>query len=77
MKDLITIEGICARYGCERHKAGSIIRKIPHFMVGKSLMAYAADLEAWEREQMVYPMKKGVRQPKQPIPFVIPRKKAQ
>ena len=77
MKDLITIEGICARYGCERHKAASIIRKIPHFPVGKRLCAYADDLEAWERGQMVYPMPKGVRQPKQPIPFVIPRKKAQ
>lgn len=77
MKDLITIEQICDRYGCARHKAGAIIRRIPHFQTGKRVFAYAADLEAWEREQMVYPLPKGVRKAQQPTAFVIPRRKAQ
>lgn len=73
----ITITDICNRYDCDRHLGGKIMRQIPHFKVGKEWRAHQADLEAWEREQMIYPMPKGVRQPKQPIPFVIPRKKAQ
>ena len=77
MKDLITIEMICDRYGCARHKAGDIIRRIPHFTVGKRLFAAAADLEAWEREQMVYPITKGVRKQPTATAFVIPRRKAQ
>ena len=77
MKDLITIEQICDRYGCARHKAGAIIHRIPHFVVGKRLFAAAADLEAWEREQMVYPLPKGVRTKQTPTAFVIPRRKAQ
>lgn len=77
MKDLITIETICTRYGCARHKAGDIIRRIPHFQVGKRLFAAASDLEAWEREQMIYPMPKGVRTKQNTTQFVIPRRKAQ
>ena len=77
MKDLVTLEMICDRDGCARHKAGDIIRRIPHFRVGKRLLAAAADLEAWEREQMVYPITKGVRSKPTATAFVIPRRKAQ
>ena len=77
MKELVTVDTICDRYGCERHKAADIIRRIPHFTVGKRMFAAAADREAWEREQMVYPITKGVRKQPTPTAFVIPRKKAQ
>lgn len=75
MKELVTIEAICIRYQCERHTASAIIRKIPHFKVGKLLMAYERDLNNWEREQMVYPLPKGVRKPKQ-TEFTIARRRA-
>ena len=76
LKELITIEGICERYGCERHTASAIIRKIPHFKVGKLLMVYERDLDNWEREQLVYPLPKGVRKPKQTGPYIIERRRA-
>lgn len=75
MKDLVTIETICDRYQCERHKASAIIHRIPHFPVGNRLVAYAADLEEWERSQMVYPITKGARK-KEEGQFFIPRRKA-
>lgn len=77
MNEIVTIDLICARYQCERHHAGTIIRKIPHFKVGNRLMAYARDLDNWEREQMVYPLPKGGRTKKQATPFLIPRRKAE
>lgn len=76
MRELVTVEIICTRYGCDRHKAASIIRKLPHFRVGNMLKAYAADLEDWERGQMVVPIKKGVRQPTK-AQWTIPRRKAE
>ena len=75
MKDLITVDGICARYHCERHKASRIMYSLPFFRVGNRLFAYASDLEEWERGQMVYPIAKGVKKTQQ-IPFLIPRKRA-
>lgn len=77
MNELVTIEAICTRYQCERHTASAIIQKIPHFKVGKLLMAYARDLDNWEREQMIYPLPKGGRTKKQQTPFLIPRRKAE
>lgn len=59
MNELVTIDTICTRYQCERHHAGAIIRKIPHFKVGNRLMAYERDLDNWEREQLIYPLPKG------------------
>ena len=76
MKELVTIEAICTRYQCERHTASAIIRKIPHFKVGKLLMAYERDLSDWERDQMVYPLPKGGRKPKQTGPYIIERRRA-
>ena len=76
MKELITIEIICQRYGCERHTAAAIIRKLPHFKAGKTLQAYAEDLADWEREQLVYPLPKGGRKPKQTGPYIIERRRA-
>lgn len=77
MKELVTVDTICTRYGCERHKAASIIRNLPHFQVGKSLKAYAEDLEAWERSQMVVPITKGVRPKPMAQQWTIPRRKAE
>lgn len=74
MKDLITIEAICDRYQCERHKASMIIYRLPFFRVGNRLFAYQRDLEEWEQGQMVYPVAKGVRKPKE-TPYLIPRRK--
>lgn len=76
MKELVTVDTICTRYGCERHKAASIIRNLPYFRVGKTLMAYAGDLEEWERGQMVVPIRKGVRTATK-TPWAIPRRKAE
>ena len=74
MKDLITIDIICDRYKCERHKAATIMYKLPFFRVGNRLFARASDLEEWERSQMIYPVTKGVRTAKEPL--LIPRRKA-
>lgn len=56
MEALVSIETICIRYGCERHKAGKIMDKLPWFKVGASRFAYERDLTDWEREQMIYPI---------------------
>lgn len=74
MKDLVTIDTICDRYQCERHKASTIIHRIPHFPVGNRIVAYAADLEEWERGQMIYPITKGAMK-KEKGPFHIARRK--
>ena len=74
MKDLITIDIICDRYKCERHKAATIMYKLPFFRVGNRLFARASDLEEWERSQMIYPAVKGVRNRKE-TPYLIPRRK--
>jgi hypothetical protein len=55
MSNIITIDDICARYRCERHKAASIMRKLPYFRVGKQLFCYERDLEHWEQSRMEYP----------------------
>lgn len=75
MSDLIIVEEICDRYGCGRHKAAAIMNKIPHFKVGNRLFARTADLEAWERDQTVYPVAKGVRK-QQSMQCLIPRRRA-
>lgn len=75
MKDLITIDIICDRYSCERHKASAIMYKLPFFRVGNRLFARASDLEEWERSQMIYPVTKGVRKQSE-TPYLIPRRKA-
>ena len=75
MKDLITIEAICDRYQCERHKAATILYKLPHMKVGNRLFAYKRDLEEWERGQMNYPAAKGVRTQKG-TQYRIPRRRA-
>ncbi len=74
MKDLVTVEMICSRYGCARHKGAEILRALPHFRVGNRLFARSSDLEAWERSRMTQPVEKGVREPK--TPYLIPRKRA-
>ena len=76
MKDLITIDMICDRYQCERHKASAIMHKLPHFPVGNRLFAKAADLEEWERGQTIYPIIKGARKKQENGPYLIPRRNA-
>ena len=44
------------RYGCERHTASSVMRKIPVFRVGKRMFVRAKDLIAWEESRMEYPV---------------------
>ena len=75
MKDLVTIEAICDRYQCERHKASAIMYKLPFFRVGNRMFAYQKDLDEWERGQMIYPIVKGARK-KEEGQFFIPRRKA-
>ena len=55
MEALVSIETICSRYGCERHKAGTIMDKLPNFKVGNRRFAHERDLIDWERGQMNYP----------------------
>lgn len=74
MKDLVTVEMICSRYGCARHKGAEILRQLPYFTVGKKLFARSADLEAWERDRTMYPLPTGRR--KAAEPHLIPRKRA-
>lgn len=56
MEALVSIETICSRYGCERHKAGEIMDKLPWFKVGNRRFAHERDLTDWERGQMIYPI---------------------
>ena len=74
MKDLITVAEISERYGVARHTASEILRQLPYFTVGKKLFARSADLEAWERDRMMYPLPTGRR--KTAEPHLIPRKRA-
>lgn len=56
MPDLLTTADIMQRYGCERHTAAAIMRKLPVFKVGKRLFIKARDLMAWEESKTEYPM---------------------
>ena len=76
MEKPITIDKICARYGCERHRAAAIMRQLPRFKPAKKWIAYERDLEEWERGQMIYPLPKGGRKPKETL-YAIPRRKAE
>ena len=74
MEALVSIETICSRYGCERHKAGEIMDKLPCFKVGNRRFAHEKDLTAWERGQMIYPVSREKRS--NITDFRIPRRRA-
>lgn len=74
MEALISIETICSRYGCERHKAGKIMNQLPCFKVGNSRFAHEGDLLDWERGQMIYPISRERGQ--RTTDFRIPRRRA-
>lgn len=74
MRDPVNIKAIRERYKCGRHLAEKIMNQLPHFYVGRTLFARAADLEEWERGRTVYPLPTGRR--KTAEPFLIPRKRA-
>lgn len=74
--DILTVEMICARYQCARHTASAIMHRIPCFYAGKRLFVRAKDLDEWERGQMIYPLPKGGRKPKETL-YAIPRRKAE
>lgn len=58
MPELLRTEDIMDRYGCERHTATAIMRKLPVLKVGKRLFVRKADLQDWEETRMEYPMAK-------------------
>ena len=72
MENLVSIETLCSRYGCERHKAGAIMDKLPWFKVGNRRFAHERDLTDWERGQMIYPIS---RERGQKTNFVIERRR--
>ncbi len=71
---LVSIETICSRYGCERHKAGAIMDKLPWFKVGNRRYAHESALMDWERGQMIYPISRERVQ--KTTEFKIPRRRA-
>lgn len=56
MNELVTVEAICERYGIERHAAGRLLKKIPHFRVGNKAFVREQDLIDWEMSRMKYPV---------------------
>lgn len=56
MPDLLTTADVMLRYGCERHTAANIMRKLPVFKVGNKLFIRAADLRHWEESRTYYPV---------------------
>lgn len=58
MPDILTTVDVMARYGCERHTAASIMRKLPFFRVGKRMFVKLNDLKTWEESLIEYPVTK-------------------
>ena len=67
MQDIFSVDDVKRRYGCERHLAADIIRKLPSFKVGRRLFVKASDLSDWENSRIEYPV--------QPAKRGIPRRK--
>lgn len=77
MPDILSVQDLMMRYGCERHTAAKIIKGLPKFRVGKRLFVKMVDLLNWEESRIEYPMPETMTRSTRQTITKIARRKAQ